>query len=54
MSNMESSSTTMPAQSDTTIQNVNQPSSGNVAQSSVSSQPPAHQGKLFFFFFIKS
>ncbi|XP_047349211.1 protein tramtrack, alpha isoform-like isoform X1 [Vespa velutina] len=43
MSNMESSSTTMPAQSDTTIQNVNQPSSGNVAQSSVSSQPPAHQ-----------
>ncbi|KAL2740898.1 serine-rich adhesin for platelets [Vespula squamosa] len=44
MSNMESSSTTMPAQSDTTIQNVNQQSSGNVAQSSVSSQPPAHQG----------
>ncbi|XP_043684803.1 longitudinals lacking protein, isoforms H/M/V-like isoform X1 [Vespula pensylvanica] len=43
MSNMESSSTTMPAQSDTTIQNVNQQSSGNVAQSSVSSQPPAHQ-----------
>ncbi|XP_043496575.1 protein tramtrack, alpha isoform-like isoform X2 [Polistes fuscatus] len=43
MSNMENSSTTMPAQSDGTIQNVNQQSSGNVAQSSVSSQPPAHQ-----------
>ncbi|KAK2577391.1 hypothetical protein KPH14_003505 [Odynerus spinipes] len=44
MSNMENSSTTMPAQSDNTIQNVNQQSSANVAQSSVSSQPPAHQG----------
>ncbi|KAG6800119.1 serine/threonine-protein kinase dyrk2 [Apis mellifera caucasica] len=45
MSNMENSSTTTPAQSDGSIQDVSQQSGGNVAQTSVSSQqPPAHQG----------
>lgn len=44
MSNMENSSTTTPAQSDGSIQDVSQQSGGNVAQTSVSSQqPPAHQ-----------
>ncbi|XP_031775794.1 probable serine/threonine-protein kinase dyrk2 [Apis florea] len=44
MSNMENSSTATPAQSDGSIQDVSQQSGGNVAQSSVPSQPPAHQG----------
>ncbi|XP_015435841.1 PREDICTED: longitudinals lacking protein, isoforms H/M/V isoform X1 [Dufourea novaeangliae] len=44
MSNMENSSATTPAQSDGSIQDVSQQSGGNVAQSSISSQPPAHQG----------
>ncbi|XP_076383332.1 BTB-protein-VII isoform X1 [Megalopta genalis] len=44
MSNMENSSAATPAQSDGSIQDVSQQSGGNVAQSSVSSQPPAHQG----------
>ncbi|XP_076287707.1 BTB-protein-VII isoform X2 [Lasioglossum baleicum] len=43
MSNMENSSAATPAQSDGSIQDVSQQSGGNVAQSSVSSQPPAHQ-----------
>ncbi|XP_015435845.1 PREDICTED: longitudinals lacking protein, isoforms H/M/V isoform X2 [Dufourea novaeangliae] len=43
MSNMENSSATTPAQSDGSIQDVSQQSGGNVAQSSISSQPPAHQ-----------
>lgn len=47
MSNMENSSTTTPAQSDGSIQDVSQQSGANVAQTSVSSQqPPAHQGKF--------
>ncbi|XP_017788066.1 PREDICTED: uncharacterized protein LOC108570685 [Habropoda laboriosa] len=44
MSNMENSSAATPAQSDGSIQDVSQQSGGNVAQSSVSSQPPSHQG----------
>nr|XP_034188529.1 flocculation protein FLO11 [Osmia lignaria] len=44
MSNMENSSATTPAQSDGSLQDVSQQSGGNVAQSSLSSQPPAHQG----------
>ncbi|KAG7209499.1 hypothetical protein KM043_015584 [Ampulex compressa] len=44
MSNMENSSATTPAQSDGSIQDVSQQSGGNVGQSSVSSQPPSHQG----------
>ncbi|XP_033354242.1 protein tramtrack, alpha isoform isoform X1 [Bombus vosnesenskii] len=43
MSNMENSSATTPAQSDGSLQDVSQQSGGNVAQSTVSSQPPAHQ-----------
>ncbi|XP_076228427.1 BTB-protein-VII isoform X1 [Nomia melanderi] len=43
MSNMENSSAATPAQSDGSIQDVSQQSGGNVPQSSVSSQPPAHQ-----------
>ncbi|XP_076549467.1 BTB-protein-VII isoform X1 [Osmia lignaria lignaria] len=43
MSNMENSSATTPAQSDGSLQDVSQQSGGNVAQSSLSSQPPAHQ-----------
>ncbi|XP_072743743.1 uncharacterized protein Btbvii isoform X3 [Anoplolepis gracilipes] len=44
MSNMETSSTNTPAQSDGSIQDVSQQSTGgNIAQSSVSSQPPTHQ-----------
>ncbi|XP_050459637.1 protein tramtrack, alpha isoform isoform X3 [Cataglyphis hispanica] len=44
MSNMETSSTNIPAQSDGSIQDVNQQSTGgNIGQSSVSSQPPSHQ-----------
>ena len=42
MSNMENSSAT-PSQGDGSIQDVSQQSGGNVAQGSVSSQPPAHQ-----------
>lgn len=45
MSNMENSSAATPVQSDGSMQDVSQQSGGNVAQSSVSSQPPAHQGK---------
>lgn len=45
MSNMENSSTATPAQNDGSIQDMSQQSGGNVTQSSVSSQPPAHQGK---------
>lgn len=53
MSNMENSSTTTPAQSDGSIQDVSQQSGGNVAQSSVSSQqPPAHQGKFFIMYAV--
>lgn len=44
---METSSTNTPAQSDGSIQDVSQQSTGgNIAQSSVSSQPPSHQGKI--------
>lgn len=43
---MENSSTNTPAQSDSSIQEVSQQSGGNIAQSSVSSQPPTHQGKI--------
>ncbi|XP_012147345.1 BTB-protein-VII isoform X1 [Megachile rotundata] len=43
MSNMENSSATTPAQSDGSLQDVSQQSGGNVAQSSLSSQPPTHQ-----------
>ncbi|CAL7947270.1 unnamed protein product [Xylocopa violacea] len=43
MSNMENSSAATPAQNDGSIQDVSQQSGGNVTQSSVSSQPPAHQ-----------
>ncbi|CAL1684946.1 unnamed protein product [Lasius platythorax] len=44
MSNMETSSTNTPAQSDGSIQDVSQQSTGgNIGQSSVSSQPPTHQ-----------
>lgn len=47
MSNMETSFTNTPAQSDGSIQDVSQQSTGgNIAQSSVSSQPPSHQGKI--------
>lgn len=46
MSNMETSSANTPAQSDGSIQDVNQQSAGNIGQSSVSSQPPVHQGKI--------
>lgn len=47
MSNMETSSTNTPAQSDGSIQDVSQQSTGgNIGQSSVSSQPPTHQGKI--------
>ncbi|GAB1868899.1 Putative serine threonine-protein kinase dyrk2-like protein [Camponotus japonicus] len=43
MSNMETSSTNTPAQSDGSIQDVSQQSTGgNIGQSSVSSQPPSH------------
>lgn len=45
MSNMETSSANTPAQSDGSIQDVSQQSAGNIGQSSVSSQPPVHQGK---------
>nr|XP_012236052.1 PREDICTED: mucin-5AC [Linepithema humile] len=44
MSNMETSSANTPAQSDGSIQDVSQQSAGNIAQSSVSSQAPVHQG----------
>ncbi|XP_018059810.1 PREDICTED: uncharacterized protein LOC108694683 [Atta colombica] len=44
MSNMETSSANTPAQSDGSIQDVSQQSAGNIGQSSVSSQPPVHQG----------
>ncbi|XP_012275183.1 longitudinals lacking protein, isoforms H/M/V isoform X2 [Orussus abietinus] len=43
MSNMESSAATTPAQTEASLQDVSQ-SGGNIGQSSVSSQPPAHQG----------
>lgn len=46
MSNMETSSANTPAQSDGSIQDVSQQSAGNIGQSSVSSQPPVHQGKI--------
>lgn len=46
MSNMETSSANTPAQSDGSIQDVSQQSAGNIGQSSVSSQPPVHQGKV--------
>ncbi|XP_012275181.1 protein bric-a-brac 1 isoform X1 [Orussus abietinus] len=42
MSNMESSAATTPAQTEASLQDVSQ-SGGNIGQSSVSSQPPAHQ-----------
>lgn len=47
---METSSTNTPAQSDGSIQDVSQQSTGgNIAQSSVSSQPPSsHQGKILY------
>lgn len=48
MSNMENSSANTPAQSDGSIQDVSQQSGGNIGQSSVSSQPPVHQGKIFY------
>lgn len=48
MSNMENSSANTPAQSDGSIQDVSQQSGGNIGQSSVSSQPPVHQGKIHF------
>lgn len=48
MSNMENSSANTPAQSDGSIQDVSQQSGGNITQSSVSSQPPVHQGKIFY------
>ncbi|XP_043526173.1 longitudinals lacking protein, isoforms H/M/V-like isoform X3 [Frieseomelitta varia] len=44
MSNMDNSSAATPAQNDGSIQDMSQQSGGNVTQSSVSSQPPAHQG----------
>ncbi|XP_043286378.1 mucin-12-like isoform X3 [Venturia canescens] len=43
MSNMESSTTTTPAQSEGSLQEVGH-QSGNVGHGSVSSHPPAHQG----------
>lgn len=43
---METSSANTPAQSDGSIQDVSQQSAGNIGQSSVSSQPPVHQGKI--------
>ncbi|XP_043526171.1 protein tramtrack, alpha isoform-like isoform X2 [Frieseomelitta varia] len=43
MSNMDNSSAATPAQNDGSIQDMSQQSGGNVTQSSVSSQPPAHQ-----------
>lgn len=46
MSNMETSSANTPAQSDGSIQDVSQQSAGNIGQSSVSTQPPVHQGKI--------
>jgi len=46
MSNMETSSANTPAQSDGSIQDVSQQPAGNIGQSSVSSQPPVHQGKI--------
>jgi len=46
MSNMETSSANTPAQSDGSIQDVSQQPTGNIGQSSVSSQPPVHQGKI--------
>jgi len=49
---METSSTNTPAQSDGSIQDVSQQSTGgNIGQSSVSSQPPSHthsQGKILY------
>ena len=44
---MESSAATTPAQSEGSLHEVSQQS--NIGQSSVSSQPPAHQGKLILF-----
>lgn len=50
MSNMENSTATTPAQSEGSMQDLSQQSGGNVGPSSSSSQPPAHQGSLNFFF----
>lgn len=49
---MENSSANTPAQSDGSIQDVSQQSGGNIGQSSVSSQPPAHQGKILHIYAI--
>lgn len=53
MSNMESSTATTLAQSEGSVHDVSQQSGANAGQSSsLSSQAPAHQGKLFFFLMV--